>query len=153
MFATFSFAQVAFAVQQLLGIPTPPSEVKVGGNASKKKKYKTYTIFGKQYRLTAEEYRLYQIQRKQYEEKVKTVNEVVKEEPTISYTVDDLIQMYGKPTVHLETFDIPLIQYFTDDSLIEYARKQLDILNAKRKKQIEQDDEDLIQLISMGYIL
>lgn len=158
MFGVFTFAYAPFATISEVGLaPIPNIEVKGGYVTKGKKKYKTYTIFGKSYQLTEKEYEAYCLQRDSLQKQLDNKN---KEElfDIIEDSVEDdnivLSDLISNPVFKINHLDIPLFDYKPNDGLMEIAIKQLLEINrqkaiTKEKKRIQNliDDELIIEML------
>lgn len=163
MFATFTFAEVPFAVAQDTG-DQPIVITPVGGSFAvrNKKKYKLYEIFGRLYRLTEKEYEAYLYQRKLFQESIDS-----KTEEEILDTVEDayetgfthLADIIAKPEFKIYDVSIPLSPYKENTWLYEVALKRLDAINkekarkkALREAQIRFEDELIIEMLMSNFL-
>lgn len=153
MFATFTFAEQPFAVQDVTGGAPPPVIVtSQGGNVSarRKKKYNLYEIFGKLYRLTEKEYEFYLEQRAAFERR--WIKEQENKETT-EINIDDLFEV---PTVDVKSIAIPLIDKITvEHSYIRQLNRIIEEETAKelKRKQIQEEDDLILELLfTMGWI-
>lgn len=166
MFATFTYAEVTFAAQD--GTPAFPFPGGGGsGNfavsVSRKKEYKTYTIFGKTYRLTEKEYEAYIAQRKAFEASIKDKTDddlfdIVEDAYEGVSGLKHLADMIVHPIFTIKSLDIPLVDYQPDEMLQEVAVKRLLRINrekarlkaiADEKQRIQNliDDEIMLEMI------
>lgn len=149
MFATWSFAEVAFAVQELLGIT--PVESKVAGAPARGKKKRTYEIYGRLYDLTEREYEAYLAQRKKY---LKRVEKAVADnitEYTNNKPVATLKDLVGDFTFRPKTLDIPFVEQLDNifsEALAILAKQQQE----KRRLQDAEDEIAIQSLLEYGFI-